>query len=126
MNDFGTQINQIIDKLSQKLGIAVNQVYPALRKQAFIDGIIDFVGVLTGIAFLVSIIWIIKGWIRKKKKDEYFDIEDEDFAIVKILYIIIAGTLGICMISYNFGNMLTAFFNPDYYVIHMILQQLQK
>lgn len=125
MNNFGAQISLIIDNISSKLGVAADKLYPSLRKQALIDGITGSIWIL--IALVLSIFIVIKlfKWF-KPQKDEYGDMTIPDSNSGKIVMGILTLIIAIIIFSFNFNTTLTALFNPDWYMINNIIQNLSN
>lgn len=123
MNNMSEQITQVINTIAEKLGIAVQLVYPMLRKQALIDGIMDTFYVFIGLALIIAVIVNFR-WLLKKDKNgdyiaKYWDEEWFGYSIVAVGCL----GIGIMFITFFFKDALVAFINPDWYIINNILSQ---
>lgn len=122
--NIGDQINSVVNNLAEKLGVAVDKVYPTLIKQSYIDGIF---GIFITIVMIIALILSIKGLIKnvpnmskEKETTNQFDIKAIVCAI--ICFISVIGSM-ICFFS--FKDYYTALFNPDWYALNMILDKLK-
>jgi uncharacterized membrane protein len=129
MNNFGEQINLIIDNLSKKLGVAADKIYPVLMKQAQCDLIIKMIWLGIGILLLItSVILTVK--IVKSLKNEngsyYKDFHEEGgigttFSIIGIVLLYI---LSIFLIIFTIQDIVQIVINPDYYIFNHYIQPL--
>lgn len=133
-------VNSALEKLAEGLGVAVENLYPILYKQALIDGVISLLGLITLVLFWVFIYKLSKGFAKSAKKDykengvsysnswiEHVITERMFQGISSILFavfLIIVAVGTFATISGTIGNIITAFFNTEYYMIENILSKL--
>lgn len=119
-------VNQAIEQIAEKLGVAVNELYPALYKQTIIDAVINGVWVLVFVSIIVGFLVGVRYIVKKQKEHEHYSDWDWDepgpmlFMIVGIVMTII----GLIVIAVNINNGITALFNPDFYILKWALSQI--
>lgn len=121
MNNYGDQINQVINNLAEKLGIAVDKVYPMLRRQATLDGIQSFLWIIVGIFLAYCSYRILKSWSKTSNADKYFTISDDRIFVPKVIFLIVAGAIVLISVPINISIMFNAFGNPDYYILKSLI-----
>ena len=116
------QITQIIDVIAEKLGVAVEMVYPMLIKQAQVEcgqyHVTLWILGITGLLLILSILALIFLW------DDYN--EGRCVAIVGVLLVsgvvfVISGVTALC----NLQNYLTALHNPDWWAVEYVLKLIK-
>ena len=125
--NWSEQLMNVINQIAEKLGVAAEKLYPILRKQAMIDGI-------EGIAYIIFgtiLIWVTIKFALKivKKKDKYEELICQDWDIEWLPYSLCVGIpiiIGVILITTSLNTVLTAFINPDWYIINNILGQFIK
>jgi hypothetical protein len=132
------QINSVIDKLAEKLGVATNAIYPYLIKQAIVNGIVDVVLCALAVLFTIGFIYGIK-----KVYFDKFDKNDEDENALSFYdaqlnsshretIVTITIVLALIEIGLIFGffiwasDAITALINPQYYALRDLLSMLKK
>lgn len=119
-------VNQAIEQIAEKLGVAVNELYPALYKQTIIDAVINGVWVLVFVSIIVGFLVGVRYIVKKQKEHEHYSDWDWDepgpmlFMIIGIVMTII----GLIVIAVNINNGITALFNPDFYILKWALSQI--
>lgn len=109
------QIINVINQIADKLGVAVEKVYPILRKQAIVEGCTNVFWIVVIIAgCLIIISKLIKNIKKTNDEDKQF------WSGVVVLITIIAGILFMPSIK----DTITAFVNPDWYVFNELLMNL--
>jgi len=125
MNNISEQINNIINNLSEKLGVAAEKLYPVLIKQAYVDGVISLLGILLGLFFCIVPFLVLKIITKKDKNDNYLaEGWGEEWIMWwsgSILFMIV----GLIFVCINIITAITAFANPDWYILQMILDKIQ-
>ena len=112
------QINQIVDMVAQKLGVAVEAVYPMLIKQAEVFTSTYHVTLwITGIAFFLCMVFIaVIIW-----KMDYCS---EEFVVVlTIVGILVCGVAFFIAGGISLANMteyFTALHNPEWWAIEYV------
>ena len=117
MNDVSTQINNIINSLAEKLGVAAGKIYPVLIKQAYVEGATNIFWII--IVSMLTIL-LIKYWIRFMNLEIKKDSESIPIKWIGIIIIIIISFVFLPSIK----DTITAFMNPDWYVLEMILNKI--
>lgn len=124
MNNFGEQINLIINNIAEKLGVAVNNLYPALRKQALIDGITGSIWLLLAVILIVVILIKVIKWFTPIENC-CGETEVSGVNAVKISIGICVVIISILIIAFDFNSVMTAIFNPDWYIVNKILTEIK-
>lgn len=113
------KIINVINVLSEKLGVATNYIYPLLIKQARIDAI-------TGIFYnLLSIIMLVVAFIMFKSLIKFENERNAETNSAIGATAILLAIIGIIVLIFNFQSTLNALFNPEWYAINNILQQIK-
>lgn len=119
--NWSEQLMSVINQIAEKLGVATEYVYPMLRKQAMVEGLVNvfWIGIISVLCFI-----LIKGIIKVLKLFEE-DMKDENIPPIIIYSIVSAIIIGIGLIFIpSLKETLTAFLNPDWYIINNILGKL--
>lgn len=115
------QINQIVDMIARKLGVATEAVYPMLLKQADVFCSIYSVTLwITGIAFALLIAFIITVFIADDKYIEPLFYVSVAGIVVCVLIFITAGVIALR----DFTEYFTALHNPDWWAIEYVAKLL--
>jgi hypothetical protein len=116
------QITQIIDVIAEKLGVAVEMVYPMLMKQAQVEcGQYQVILWITGIAALLFVLSLIGLLIANNYCNDTLDLLLVSCAIVTGLVVIIVGLIAAIELS----NYLTALHNPDWWAVEYVLKLIK-
>jgi len=133
-------INEALQGLAEGLGVAVENLYPILYKQAIIDGAISLLGLISLGLFWIFIYKFSKGFVERAKEDfkENGSCDDSWFEHVflsrifhgmsGVLFCVFTIVMAIgTLLSFSeiVENIITAFFNTEYYMIENILKQLK-
>lgn len=130
MNETTTQINNIIDNLAEKLGVAAERLYPLLVKQAFIDGVMSIVYCLICAAVIfVAVKYCLYLFVKKNGgNDTGWDIACENgidtFVVLMIAVTITASLAATVAFCINLPTAINALANPEWYAIKKILKSL--
>lgn len=111
-------LTNLIDALASKLGVAVDVLWAALIRQAFIAGIVD----LTIIALLCVAAFYMKTWAAWLLKNENRIDEMAWFPFGVVAALVVVSI--ICVLS-ELPITLAAFFNPEYWAVNKILGTLK-
>jgi len=126
MENISEQVMSVINQIAEKLGIAVEKLYPILRKQATIDGyinIICLVGSIVGL--LLSLIYFYKN--PDNSVDDYNETKRIDLFKRGIFIVIMTlSAIGFIAQVIFIKDTIVALFNPDWYIINNILKNLVK
>lgn len=117
-------VNQAIEQIADKLGVAVSELYPALYKQTIIDAVMNGVWVLLFAIIIAGFIFGIRFIKRKQDEEEYASDWDWDEP-GPALFLLVGGILTIISliaIPINISNGLTALLNPDFYILYWVLK----
>lgn len=125
--NWSEQLMSVINQIAEKLGVAAEKVYPILRKQAMIDGILSLLGILTSVVTFFLIYKAVEYCYFKKDKNgnaiSYrWDLTHFVFGTICVLLFIFS----VVSITIDIRDVMTAFMNPDWYIINNILGQLIK
>lgn len=118
------QINIVINNLAEKLGVAIETIYPMLKMQALINGIWGiFWVIITPIVFGISLKYFSKH-INLFNESEDWDIHGTIIIITVIIGLI--SILGFIFAMADLKDSITALINPDWYIINGLLKSLIK
>lgn len=112
-------LGRILNQLADKFGTTVEHLYAILLKQAFIEGIKDVVAVFITLVILILAIVITKR-SHKSYDHKYNDFWEQNFHL--IIIISVASLVFFIVLCVAGGDMIDAFFNPEYYALHQILK----
>jgi len=127
--NWSEQLMGVINQIAEKLGVAAEQLYPILRKQAMVDGILSVLGVLICIVvfyLLYKAIYIC--YLKKNERGDNLAYENSWDGLHVVFCMIWGIVAGISIISLfiNVNVAINVFINPDWYIINNILSQLIK
>ena len=98
--------------LADKLGVAVEFIWSALIKQAYISGVFDL---CLSILLVFGLVWITR-FLWKVKNDGLYDSNAE---IAKVVVFILWG-LCLVIIPMSIYGAITAFANPEYWALKQV------
>ena len=133
--DVAGQVIQVIDALAAKLGVAAEYVYPLMIRQAFVDGVIHAICTLIGIVVICASCFMLKYYCFDTVFDDVgnkrtrYDIayhKDVEMHIALLLTLgVVASAVSLIYAMVVFGEMVTAFANPEWYAIQKILRMVK-
>ena len=114
-------VMEALTLIADKLGVATEFIWPILLKQARIEGLYGAFYIIVGL--IVNI--LISRYVIRFVKREWNGLDDdyEDIIWVSFLMLIPVFVISIVIIA-NMGSILTAIFNPEWYVIENILAKV--
>jgi hypothetical protein len=115
------ELIQSINLMAEKMGVAADKLYPALRYQATLDGSMAIVWLLACVMTITLSLLQVGKLRRRREKADSIDKCDYDISIVLLICLVLT-CAGITLVSIQ--NIFTAFCNPDWYIIKMILNQI--
>jgi len=118
------QINSVINNLAEKLGVAAEKLYPVLIKQAQVNAWMHLFWLIIGVLMIVAVPIFLYKVLKKDADGNYIAEYWEEFWVLPGFIIATALTAGFVLVGVNSGKALTAFINPDWYVIQMILEKI--
>ena len=123
--NWSEQLMNVINQIAGKLGVATEKIYPVLRKQALINGIVDLFWI---VASIIVIYFSAKISVKLSKKIDNGEFNDDvGIPIVVLLCIlVIAFGFGFVIHVISIKDTMTALINPDWYIINNILKQLVR
>ena len=110
------RLNDLLEQLAAKLGVAVDVLWSALIRQALFAGIGDLIFIAAIIAAVYFLVKLAK-WIIKERVDE---IAWMPFGLVAIA---VAGSAVFSIV--NLPMLFAEFFNPKYWAIKEILDHIK-
>lgn len=122
MSNFGEQLNLVVDKLSDKLGVAANAIMPMMIRQAFATFISTIIALCV---FSVMLFISFKQMIKHKNvifKDNDITATFESLWFVSSVFSII-GFIVSLIIFLSVG--LTAAINPEYWAFQKIMEMIK-
>jgi uncharacterized membrane protein len=112
----GFELKDFINKLAKSLGVAAENVYPVLRKQAFLDGIWHTTAVLVCVILMVI---FIRMMVMSHKK------YGEDYYQYFGYWIGVIGNITVAIVAIvNLRSALQCFINPDWYIFNTLIKDL--
>lgn len=124
MNNVGEQLNLVINTLSSKLGVVADKLFPILIKQSYVEGFLSIFELLFGIAFCLLPYWFYKYVTKKDEDGECISECWEDSWVAYWIFTIIICFIGIIMVIGNFSDIVTAFYNPEYFAIKRLFSDI--
>jgi hypothetical protein len=115
-----SKVNEVIDNLAAKLGVAADKVYPLLVKQAYIDGILNLFWAFIGLVLIVVPLFI----FRKKYRKYFLKELTEEGKVAVVCGLVAIEVLGILLLGINFNDIFTAFLNPEYYALQDLIKSI--
>lgn len=112
VSELAPEIKTAIIAIAQSLGVAVEHVYTVLVKKFVVDGVVQLIPFLIGLALLIL------GWIKLEKF-----LRGNKAITWHIFYPIALVAVGIiALTSVHYQTMLLGLINPEYGVINYILE----
>lgn len=144
MEVFAEKLSEAVKVMADKLGVAAEKLYPVLIKQAYIDARLALSWSVIGIAMLVFIgimvhqcyfkvidydgckYLIQRGYkgIGRYKGGRFHTIRSSDWDFGHFAFwalAVIGAFTGLLMFASNLRTCITAFYNPEWHAIKMIL-----
>lgn len=134
-------VNKALSDLAEGLGMAVEKLYPVLYKQAIIDGVYYIISLVFCILIWYFIYRTTKGSIKAAKRDydkngtrwsdhwvEHIFDKHMFSGFIGIFYcvgIVIFGVISLTMIPEFISNIMTVFFNTDYYILNEVIEEFK-
>ena len=126
------QLNDVIDVLSERLGVAGDYVYQALMNQIPVKVAENIISLVFGAAIIVlTIIYCKKVFVDKDTNgNTRFDRAFDDYMGLGLVYIVGGLLLGIVLIIFVLqipsllSNIMQLIANPEYYVLQQIMGML--
>jgi len=121
------QINQVIDKISEKVGVATDQLIPYFEKiyslyvkQAYISGIKSVIWIVITLIISAIFIRLLLKTYQNPKLDK--DNKWTDESITKVLLSILILIICFIMFLTNLSNTFNAFGNPEKWALDSIIE----
>lgn len=112
VSELAPEIKTAIIAIAQSLGVAAEHVYTVLVKKFVVDGVVQLIPFLLGLALLIL------GWIKLEKF-----LRGNKTVTWHIFYPIVLLAVGITSLtSVDYQTMLLGLINPEYGVINYILE----
>lgn len=125
MEVFADKLSEAIQVMADKLGVAAEKLYPVLIKQAHIDARFAFLWAAIGLAMLIFIgIMIYQFYFKVIDGGGYKTTRSSDWDSGHIAFwmsAVIGAFVGLIMFACNLRTFGTAFYNPEWHAIKMIL-----
>lgn len=114
-------INQLVSDIAQKLGVAVDKVYPMLYKQAMINGVWDIIWVvLSGLGLFLTFKWAM--WLKTKLSEKYACFDDNIFQFIGL---VLLGIINFVVFFSCLEEIINIFFNTDWYIIQYVMNYIK-
>lgn len=129
MSTVSEQLIEVIQVVSEKLGVAAEALYPILIKQAYVEGVEVLIqGLLSLVIAFISLkgvrhIW--KSYRKQRLSDKGIDDGEGFFMFIGVfllsLICIFFFVLGVEQVTDSIG----AFLNPEWYALEMLLDKIK-
>lgn len=121
VNEIVNKMESAIQILSAKLGVASEQLWGILIKQAYICAIQNVIIIMIMIGLSIGWYLFAKYWIRKMYIDD--DNWDQDGLVGMIIGSIVITITSLSIGGANLVNLVGYILNPEYYALSKILVQ---
>lgn len=123
--DFSLDVNKAMEELAKAFNTTVEFLHPILVTQAKIEAYtkIGWLSVAT-LVFIISLFFVIRNGRKIYGNQEYTDFDD----ILLFVTIITGAISGLVLLFGGVGaikDILTAYFNPEYFVLKEIFETLK-
>lgn len=118
MND---NITKLIETLAAKLGTTAEYLWAVLIRQAPISATTSLILCLV----FITLAAVYTKWLIKKAKDDELDCLDNESNFVIALVGGLLSIIGVIVIICLFSDIITGYFNPEYWALQKILDQLK-
>lgn len=130
MENWGEQLNLVLEELAKAFNVTVDRLYPILIKQAYVYALANIITWLFVVGGLLITVRIASKYHRKEKeysKEGRYDQASvaEGWALITTVGAIFLGLLLFGLVSMEFTDTITALVNPDYYVLKDIITKLK-
>lgn len=122
------QVNEVIDNLAEKLGVAVERLYPMLIKQAQIDGIMGVIWSIVCITVCVLGFIVAAKAIKNPQQSKQYDLIQvwSAWTNTKIAVGAIAAAISLIVFVFSVNQAITALANPEWYSLQKLLSYLSN
>ena len=109
--DLYPDVKSAVIAIGQGIGVAAEHVYNVLVKKYIVEGLVQLIPFLIGLALLIV------GWIKAEK---YIKTHEQiKWAILYPVFLLIIG--GICLLNVDYNTMFMGLINPEFGAINYIL-----
>src|SRR5690606_36345314 len=111
-------VNKAMEQLASAFNTTVEQLYPILVRQAYIDGVTSvLIAVVAWILFFI----LYRSTMKKKAASKYWDWFDEQSGGIRLAGIVVTGLIAFIATGIMISIAPTALFNPEYWAIKEVL-----
>ena len=122
-NSIVQTISGVLDALSQKLGVAVDKIYPVLMAQTKVDLIQKIFSILIGLALIFISTKLIKFASKRNKKKQY-DWEVDEIQLFSYIGAVVFIIAGVIMTLMSISDCIQIILNPNYYIFDTYIRPL--
>lgn len=119
IDELANELGKAIEIIAEKMGVAVEKVYPLLAGQVQVEVITNIIIILLLITATITLLMLI---IKGFKKDW----DEELIYLGLVLPCVIIGIITILATLTSIREILTGLYNPDWYIIKYMLMPLIK
>ena len=123
-SSISNEIMNVINQVAEKLGVAVERVYPMLRKQAHVEGFASLFWMIVVIGIAYAITYNVHKLFKKWEEDDE-DVDSMEWKSAKIVVIAIVLAFAFLFMP-SVKDTITAFVNPDWYIFDQLLIKIVK
>ena len=123
MEVFAEKLSEAVKVMAEKLGVAVEKLYPILIRQAYVEGYISLAWVIFGILGIMICGYLF--WKSFKSLTTDNNVNDDDARVFVLSISAFIVIVSIAAVIINIGNAIRALANPEWYAIKMILNLIK-
>lgn len=125
MEVFADKLSEAIQVMAEKLGVSAEKLYPILIRQAHIEARLALLWAVIGLAMLIFIgIMIYQFYFKTIDDGGYKTTRSSNWEFGHFAFwalAVIGAFIGLIIFSDNLHTCITAFYNPEWHAIKMIL-----
>lgn len=121
VDKFGDKLDQYINALASKAGVAAKHFYPIFVRQQRITGIFELSLMFIGI--VLSILLFLMAWIFSKNNEKYGGEGKTTLSTIGAIFLIIV--TGIGMAAQGRSDSIGKVFNPEYNAVQCLVQMVK-
>lgn len=121
-------LNKLLEQLAIKLGTTAQYLWGVLVRQAAIDATIDLILLVISVIFLFILHKLHIRFSQKKQINGHNENTYERLEGMAILPMVLSAIFILFMFFiqlFSIGNIISGYFNPEYWALHKILEQLK-
>ena len=117
------KVFELLEKLADKLGTTVEHSWAILVKQAFIRGITLLIGTCIAVSIITVFLYNLRYFVETAIKEE-----KKYLVIISRVFLVVGGITFLFAVAFlmdSCSEIITNFFNPEYYALNKILSLIK-